>query len=68
MERLKSHMHDGEAYVVNYSLRLDVTSPVTPLDMFLRLNDDNPAPFSAYVNGGGWQIVKIGRASCRERV
>ena len=50
-------MHDGEAYVVNYSLRLDVTSPVTPLDMFLRLNDDNPAPFSAYVNGGGWQIV-----------
>ena len=57
VERLKSHMRDGEAYVVNYSLRLDVTSPVTPLDMFLRLNDDNPAPFSAYVNGGGWQIV-----------
>lgn len=57
VEHLRDHMRDGDAYVANYSLRMTVTSPTTPLELFLRLARSNPAPFAGYVNGGDWQIV-----------
>ncbi|WP_225432854.1 MULTISPECIES: anthranilate synthase component I family protein [Bifidobacterium] len=57
VESLRGHMREGDAYVANYSLRLAVSSPLTPMRLFQRLSHGNPAPYAGYVNGCGWHIV-----------
>lgn len=56
LRRAIGHMVDGDIYVMNMTQRLEMPIPDDPYDMYRYLRTHNPAPFSAYMNGGDWQI------------
>ncbi len=47
----------GDLYQVNLSHRISAPLGAAPFDLFERLMRDNPAPFSAYLDAGDWQIL-----------
>jgi para-aminobenzoate synthetase component 1 len=47
----------GDVYQVNLSHRISAPLDAAPFDLFERLMRDNPAPFSAYLDAGDWQIL-----------
>ena len=52
----RRYIRAGDIYQVNLSHRLTAASDVAPWDFFLRLLDASPAPFSAYLDAGDFQI------------
>ncbi|QDQ27889.1 aminodeoxychorismate synthase component I [Chitinimonas arctica] len=57
--RCKQYIRDGDVFQVNLSRGWDAQlgGGAGPLDLFARLRQANPAPFSAYVDFGGGQAV-----------
>jgi para-aminobenzoate synthetase component 1 len=47
----------GDLYQVNLSHRISAPLDAPPFDLFRRLMRDNPAPFSAFLDAGAWQIL-----------
>jgi para-aminobenzoate synthetase component 1 len=47
----------GDVYQVNLSHRITCVCPRSPRDLFRDLAQRNPAPFSAYLDSGDFQIV-----------
>jgi para-aminobenzoate synthetase component I len=53
----KSYIQQGDIYQVNLSHRFLVKSPIDSWTLFERLTSVSPAPFSAYLGCGRFQIV-----------
>ncbi|MCI0537860.1 MAG: anthranilate synthase component I family protein, partial [Verrucomicrobiales bacterium] len=56
-ERAQRYIRSGHIYQVNLSHRLSVAWPLLGWDFFKRLAAVSPAPFSAYLDCGEFQIV-----------
>ena len=50
--RAKDHVAAGDVFQVNLSHRLEADATVHPLDLYERLRQRNPAPFSALLSSG----------------
>ncbi|THJ08271.1 anthranilate synthase component I family protein [Nocardioides sp.] len=46
---VQQHLHAGNSYEVNLTYRTRATSPVDPLDAYLRLRAINPAPYAGFL-------------------
>lgn len=57
VQQLIDYIVAGDVYIANLTQRLTVTSPVQPFSLFTRLHNDNPAPFSAYLNYRDCQFI-----------
>ncbi len=57
VRRVVEYIHAGDAFQVNLSQRLLAPLREHPLELYGRLRTLNPAPFSAYFDLGGFQIL-----------
>ncbi|MDF1546060.1 MAG: anthranilate synthase component I family protein [bacterium] len=57
VKAIKEHIHEGDIYQANYTSRYVATGESDPLTTYLRLRQLNPAPYSAYLNFGDYQIL-----------
>ena len=57
VERARAYIRQGHIYQVNLSQRLSVASEVSGWELFQRLNVVSPAPYAAYLNTGGLELV-----------
>ena len=57
VKRVKDYIAAGDVYQVNLSQRFSLPLEVDPWDVYLRLRRRNPAPYAAYLNPGGFQVV-----------
>ena len=54
---VKSYIASGDIYQANLSQRFTIPTSMPPWEVYLRLRESNPAPYAAYLNLGGFQIV-----------
>jgi para-aminobenzoate synthetase component 1 len=57
VERALAYIHAGDIYQVNLSHRLQAQFPGSGWDLFQRLSAISPAPYSAYLDLGDFQIA-----------
>lgn len=57
VKRAQHYIHHGHIYQVNLSQRLAAKLEGTPWELFERLSDRSPAPFSAYLDCGEFQLA-----------
>jgi para-aminobenzoate synthetase component 1 len=57
VQRVIDYIHAGDVFQVNLSQRLLHPATSSPIDLYCRLRDRNPAPFAGYLDGGDWQIA-----------
>ncbi len=57
VERAQRYIRAGDIYQVNLAQRLSVACDLSGWEFFRRLTDVSPAPFSAYLDGGEFQIA-----------
>ena len=57
VERAQRYIRAGDVYQVNLAQRLVVESPRSGWQLFLRLSAVSPAPFSAFLDCGDFQIA-----------
>lgn len=57
VERAQRYIRAGDIYQVNLSQRLASPSPVRSWDFYQRLSVVSPAPFSAYLDCGNFQLA-----------
>lgn len=55
--RAQKYIRAGDIYQVNLSHRFSAESSLLPWDFFLKLSDISPAPFSAFLDAGDFQIA-----------
>jgi len=55
--RAIDYIRAGDVFQVNLSQRFEGSLRVSPLDLYLRLREVNPAPFAAYLAGEDWAVV-----------
>ncbi len=57
VERIKAHIREGDIYQANLTTRFDIESDTSPWDVYRHLRVNNPAPFSAFMNFGAFQVI-----------
>ena len=57
VRRTIDYIHAGDVFQVNLSQRLLHPASGSPVDLYCRLRERNPAPFAGYLDGGDWQIA-----------
>jgi para-aminobenzoate synthetase component 1 len=57
VHRAQAYIRAGDVYQVNLSHRLSTPCPYTGPAFFRSLNDVSPAPFSAYMDAGDFELV-----------
>ena len=57
VQRAQQYIHAGDIYQVNLSQRLTAQGDLTGWELFEKLSAVSPAPFSAYLDCGDFQIV-----------
>ena len=57
VRRIKDYISAGDIFQVNLSQRFETTLKIEPLQLYARLRKINPAPFSAYLDLGEFQIL-----------
>ena len=57
VRQVKEHIRQGDIYQANLSQRFRVATPLEPVALYDRLRRASPAPFSAYLDGGGFQVL-----------
>ena len=57
VERIKTHIRDGDVYQVNFSHRFESPFRGRPIRLFHWQNRFNPSGYAAYIDAGGYQIV-----------
>jgi para-aminobenzoate synthetase component 1 len=57
VERIKDYLAAGDIYQVNLAQRFEAALTEDPLAIYERLRALSPAPFGAYLELGGWQIL-----------
>ena len=56
--RILRHITEGDVYQVNYSQRCEIQCPdLDPWEVFESVSQINPAPFAAYLDMGGFQVI-----------
>ncbi len=55
--RIKEYILDGDIYQVNLTHRLTADFDGSHRALFAKICEVNPAPFSAYLEGGDWRIL-----------
>ena len=56
LDRMVEYMLDGHIYVANMTQQLAMDAPQPPYDLYRYLRTFNPAPFSAYLRGPGFDV------------
>jgi len=54
---IKQYIREGDIYQANYTTRIDGHSECPPFDVYRRLRRLNPAPYSAFLNFGDYQVL-----------
>lgn len=54
---IKKHIKEGDIYQANYTCRYEVHTNAHPFRIYENLRELNPAPYSAYLNFGDYQII-----------
>ncbi len=57
IEKVKKYLIEGDTFQVNISQRLEGKLKTPPAEIFKIIMGINPSPFSAFFNGGNFQIV-----------
>ncbi|MGD9633795.1 MAG: anthranilate synthase component I family protein [Pirellulales bacterium] len=57
VRRAIDYIAAGDVYQVNLSQRLLHPATDSPINLYCRLRERNPAPMAGYLDGGGWQIA-----------
>jgi para-aminobenzoate synthetase component 1 len=57
IRRAIDYIYAGDVFQVNLSQRLLHPAHGSPIDLYCRLRERNPAPMAGYLDGGGWQIA-----------
>lgn len=57
VKRTIDYIHAGDVFQVNLSQRLLYPATASAIDLYCRLRERNPAPFSGFLDGGDWQIA-----------
>ena len=57
VRRIKEYIVAGDVYQVNLSQRFELATTEAPFVIYERLRKVSPAPFGAYLHGGGYQIL-----------
>lgn len=57
IDQMIRYIIEGDIYIANMTQQLQITSAVSPYDMFQKLRMTNPSPFGGYFNYGTFQIV-----------
>src|SRR5260370_42421592 len=58
VRRAIEYIHAGDCFQVNLSQRLLAPATLSPLELYGRLRERNPAPFAGYFDPGGFQIAR----------
>lgn len=59
IKKIQDQIKKGEVYQVCLSHEMIFTSDIDPFDLFLKLNKDNPSPFSAYFCCKDYKIISL---------
>ncbi len=54
---VKDHIREGDIYQANFTSRLEVENREDSFDAYRRLRRLSPAPYSAYLNFGAYQVL-----------
>jgi len=57
VRRAIEYVHAGDCFQVNIAQRLLAPARLTPIELYLRSRERNPAPFAGYFDIGDFQIV-----------
>ena len=55
--RVREYILAGDVFQVNISQRFEAPLPCAPLELYRRLRAGNPAPYSAFLDGGSFQVI-----------
>ena len=55
--RVLDYIYEGDIYQANYSFRCDAKLNCHPFEMFQKLENEHPVPYSIYVETDDWQII-----------
>jgi para-aminobenzoate synthetase component 1 len=57
IQRIREYIEEGDIYQVNYTVRFEKPYFDEPINSYLNLRIDNPAPFASFINGEKFQII-----------
>ena len=57
VRRAIDYIYAGDVFQVNLAQRLLHPAHGSPIDLYCRLRERNPAPLAGYLDGGDWQIA-----------
>jgi para-aminobenzoate synthetase component 1 len=57
LRRAIEYIYAGDVFQVNLSQRLLHPARCSPVELYCRLRERNPAPFAGYLDGGEWQLA-----------
>ena len=57
--RVQDYIHAGDCYQINLAQRFSARVEGHPFNAYRRLRDHNKAPYSAYLNGGAFQLLSV---------
>ena len=57
IQRVKDYIAAGDIYQINFTQRFDCKLNKSPLELYERLRNTNPAPFASYMSFGEGEIV-----------
>ena len=55
--KVLEYIFEGDIYQANYSFRCDAKLNCKPFEMFQKLENEHPVPYSIYVETDDWQII-----------
>ena len=59
VQRIREYIAAGDVYQVNLAHRFVAAYRGDPRELYRRLRERSPAPFGAYLNFGGWQVLSV---------
>jgi len=57
VRRAIEYIYSGDVFQVNLAQRLLHPAHGSPIDLYCRLRERNPAPMAGFLDGGGWHIA-----------
>ncbi len=57
VEKVKYHIKEGDIYQANFTTGFEIESEQNPFNTYSKLRTLNPAPYSAFLNFGDFQIL-----------
>jgi para-aminobenzoate synthetase component 1 len=57
IEKIKNYIREGDVYQINFSHRFEIKGSFEKYQLFLKLKETNPAPYSGYFNFGNFTLI-----------